>query len=140
MSAQDRAAIINKQQVEWHHVEIGFKSDIDVQALLEAIAVPDDVGYDADMDDGLKRRFIEWGWGTAPIDPDEVGRIAQIGVYGDFTWLEDDERLMPAIAPFVTQWSKAVFTLGRWGDDYQMWEFDGENVVRRPCEKYVEWV
>ena len=132
-----------KQQVEWHHFDITFKTGIDMAALKDALALPDDVAYlpraYRDRPDGVKLRLMSWGYGTAPDDPDEVGHIGHIGVYGDWTYFEDDERLMPAIAPFVLPWSMAVFALGRWSEDYQMWEFDGDGVVLRPCEKYVEW-
>lgn len=92
--------------------------------------------------------MVRWGW--CPI----VGAtsIRWGGIYGDWTWVEDDERLFAALAPSIIDGSYVVFrgaTLKKppdWygireEDHYEVWEFRDGEVSRKPAEQTVayEW-
>lgn len=139
-----------KHWVRWETIDIDFKSDADMAALLEAVAVPEDVEDNSpELPDGLERRFLAWGWGCN-TDLRTSGRVRTIGIYGDYTFIEEDERFMLAIAPFVLLGSYGVFDVsktdvderssGEFWDHYEMWQFDGlGGVIRRKAHKRVEW-
>ena len=130
--------------VEWQFIDIGFRHDIDMDALFAAIEPPDDLdplppAFDGHPDDML-HRFLRWGWSCDDRDGyyRRTGKPTVIGVYWDYTTIEDDERLMPRIAPFVHPASRAIFQRkGEW--IYEGWDFTGNVATLRKAEKITEW-
>lgn len=145
---------VEKKLVRWMQVRIHFKAltTVQVNDLYVALAMPDDIRAErsrADAERGedtLVSRFRAWGWGTnidafsGPPQP-----LRHIGVYYDYTSLEDDVRFMPIIAPFVERGSKAIFEFRETDPDdltsygYHGWDFDGRRVVRRKAEQFIEY-
>lgn len=136
-----------KHAAEWHLIEIRFKRDADMDALFAAVDPPVDVreqtGHDTDT---LEGRLLAWGWG-ANTSLRTTGRVDVIGVYGDYTWAEDDERFMPLIAPFVAAGSRAVFDMSTETDSFagflgafEEWTFDGTGVIRSHVERIIDFV
>lgn len=144
-------------------LDVRFKHDADMAALTQALDPPEDVLDNLSirgrqMEDGLERRLEAWGWATDPYgDYRRTGKMTTLGVYGDFTLFEDDERFVKIIAPFVERGSRIVFVKGikpmddeyaqhdlNFPDEYQGWDFghaeEGEGTVRlRRVEKTVEY-
>lgn len=97
----------------------------------------------------LEALMVRWGWCPAV----RATSIWWDGIYGDWTWVEDDERLFAALAPLIVDGSYIVFrgaTLkkppGDWygiheSDRYEVWEFRDGEVSRKPAEQTVgyEW-
>lgn len=130
----------DKTLVEWKFIDITFKGGVN-DALFAAIEPPEDVlaqRSPADLErneDTLISRLRAWGWGTAI----EGGELHRIGCYYDYTTIEDDERFMPLIAPFVRAGSIAVYELKEGPWVAMGWKFDGTSVTRGTAESHTEW-
>lgn len=142
-----------KTYVQWYELDISFKRNLDVDALFAAVNPPDDVlGQESIMHarepDTLKRRLLSWGWASDDrFHRGQTDRPTILGVYGDYTYIEDDERLMPLLAPFIQPGSRVVFEVSRtpgrsdfWENRFEAWAFDGRSVKRHPVERRVEYV
>lgn len=133
----------DKTLVDWKYIDITFRDGIRDE-LFAAIEPPEDVLAErsaADIkrnEDTLISRLRAWGWGTDYGAIEGFG-LHHIGIYYDYTTVEDDERFMPLIAPFVRAGSIAVYELkeGPWGD--MGWKFDGTTVTRGKAESHTEW-
>lgn len=140
-------------------IDFGFKANFDLDAFTIAVTPPEDVEAQVSKrslgnQPPWEQHLLSWGWwvGLSPVKGKAPARPYAIGPYGDWTWLEDDERLMPLLAPFAEPASRIVFTvahprLGIPGNPsfdfeagpFDVWEFDGTRVTRRPVEKIVEY-
>lgn len=141
-----------KRAVAWSMIGIDFKHDADHDALFRALDPPPDVLDNIRTPDiaTLEGRLRAWGWAVDPYGTyRSTGLLTTLGIYGDYTWIEDDERFMAVIAPYVRSGSQAVFVVATDDDGvhrpyfpsdiYDGWEFDGTTVVRRTVYRRVEW-
>lgn len=85
-----------------------------------------------DRPDDLERRLVAWGFSL---------RGTRIGIYGDYTSPDDDERLFPALARFLHPESRYIFDYqdhperyGWWG-----WDFHDGRATLRKAERHIEW-
>lgn len=137
-----------------HVLDVTFKGDEGTsQDVFEAIGYPDEIDLpqsQEDAPDTLERRLIAWGWATDGYGIyRRTGRLHTLGVWGDWTWFEDDEIFVRRIAPFVTVGSRIVFERAKhheedhnpefWERDFEGWSFNGHTVDLLKVNKVVEY-
>src|ERR1700752_528759 len=90
-------------------LDVGFKPGFDLDKLEKAIRALGDPDT-TPRSDSLDDLFLAWGW-SADIHTlasgHTYGRID--GIYGDWTWVEDDEKLFDALIPYIGVGSYVVF-------------------------------
>lgn len=105
--------------------------------------------------DTLKDLFLAWGWWVdiQPLtDSDLYASVHIRGIYGDWTWTEDDGKLFTALIPWTLISSHIVFSKARLNppayyfgitelDEYEVWLLDGTEIERKPVEQIYtfEW-
>lgn len=124
-----------------HLVDVELHQGADLAVVYEALVGLGDEGMDLppvyqDRPDDLQRRLVGWGWGIRPI----VGNTRQLGIWGDYTALEQDRILLPALAPFLVDGCRYIFTRrDGWGSDFEGWSFDDGTARLRKAERYIEF-
>lgn len=137
--------------VRWYRLSIRFRLTprIDLDELYAAIE-PIEEAVDNlppkyhEAEDSWERRLIAWGF--YPHWSPESRRLIDLGMYGDYTWIEHDALFMPRIAPYVLPGSIGIFEVSRspdrtdfWERDFEGWDFTGTRVRRRPMERIVDY-
>lgn len=146
-----------KRPVSIVEMDFGFRHGIDVEAFTAAIEPPEDVAVQASRHSHVERlplwqrHLLAWGWSGGANTSTVMDQPYALGGYGDWTWLEDDERLMPLLAPYVEPNSRIVFTLATLplhgnpqydfeDGPFEAWEFSDGKVTRRSVDKQVEYL
>jgi hypothetical protein len=146
------AETITKHRVVWKHIDIEWQRNLNLDALFAAVEPTPELraqglppAYEG-APDTLDNRLKHWGWTC----DDAYGHYRDgdkpkvMGVYWDYTWIEDDAILMARIAPFVAGGSRAFFRVVEEGSFHfegklEGWDFDGTTVTRKDAESHVEY-
>lgn len=111
--------------------------------MLRALGTPPSGNNDVTAETGLEDALLAWGFGTnlgSPYRRADATTV-DIGMYGDWFWLEDLAVVMPALAPFAQRYSEFAYTLSRYfgqnDDRCWRWYFDAGRV--RHFAGNLEW-
>lgn len=142
---------IVKHRVVWKHIDIEWQRNIDLAALFAAVEPTEELRAQGlppaweNAPDTLEHRLMHWGWTCRDAYGEyRDGAMPKImGVYWDYTWIEDDALLMGRIAPFIAGDSRAIFAVEegefRFEGKLEGWDFQNDTVTRRDVNQRVEW-